>query len=171
MARGSLAGVAADCSGIAIRPDGLVPNGYLARTGLTIHALGRMTYSRAHGMYFIFVVLLMFVLPVASIATEVLWFRDGAGLMFLIGKWFVFWTVGVRLLLAGIRQVVQPRFTAESIFDVKDPAANAMVREIGFGNLAMGTVGLASLAQPAWLVPAAIVGGLYYGLAGAGHVF
>ena len=122
-------------------------------------------------MYFIFVVLLMFVLPVASIATEVLWFRDGAGLMFLIGKWFVFWTVGVRLLLAGIRQVVQPRFTAESIFDVKDPAANAMVREIGFGNLAMGTVGLASLAQPAWLVPAAIVGGLYYGLAGAGHAF
>jgi hypothetical protein len=122
-------------------------------------------------MYFIFVVLLMFVLPVASIATEVLWFRDDAGLMFLIGKWFVFWTVGVRLLLAGIRQVVQPRFTAESIFDVKDPAANAMVREIGFGNLAMGTVGLGSLAQPAWLVPAAIVGGLYYGLAGAGHVF
>jgi uncharacterized protein DUF6790 len=122
-------------------------------------------------MYFIFVVLLMFVLPVASIATEVLWFRDGAGLMFLIGKWFVFWTVGVRLLLAGIRQVVQPRFTAESIFDVKDPAANAMVREIGFGNLAMGTVGLASPAQPAWLVPAAIVGGLYYGLAGAGHLF
>jgi hypothetical protein len=122
-------------------------------------------------MYFIFVVLLMFALPVASIATEVLWFRDDAGLMFLIGKWFVFWTVGVRLLLAGIRQVVQPRFTAESIFDVKDPAANAMVREIGFGNLAMGTVGLASLAQPAWLAPAAIVGGLYYGLAGAGHVF
>jgi len=122
-------------------------------------------------MYFIFVVLLMFVLPVASIAAEVLWFRDDAGLMLLIGKWFVFWTVGVRLLLAGIRQVVQPRFTAESIFDVKDPAANAVVREIGFGNLAMGTLGLASLAQPAWLVPAAIVGGLYYGLAGAGHVF
>ena len=122
-------------------------------------------------MYFAFVVLLMFVFPAASIAIEALWFHDGSDLMFLIGKWFVFWTVGVRLLLAGIRQVTQPRFTAERIFDVKDPAANAMVREIGFGNLAMGTVGLASLAQPAWLAPAAIVGGLYYGLAGAGHVF
>jgi hypothetical protein len=122
-------------------------------------------------MYFIFVVLLMFVLPVASIAAEVLWLRDDAGLMFLFGKWFVFWTVGVRLLLAGIRQVALPRFTAETIFDIKDPAANAIVREVGFGNLAMGALGLASLAQPAWVVPAAIVGGLYYGLAGAGHLF
>ena len=122
-------------------------------------------------MYFVFVVLLMFVLPVASIAADVLWLRDDSGLMFLFGKWFVFWTVGVRLLLAGIRQVAQPRFTAESIFDIKDPAANAMVREIGFGNLSMGAVGLATLWQPNWLVPAAIVGGLYYGFAGMGHVF
>jgi hypothetical protein len=73
-------------------------------------------------------------------------------------------------LLAGIRQVTMPRFTAESIFEIKDPAANAVVREVGFANLAMGVLGLASLAQPAWLVPAAIVGGLYYGLAGAGHM-
>jgi hypothetical protein len=122
-------------------------------------------------MYFLFVVLLMFVLPVVSTAVEALWFSGGAGLTFLIGKWFVFWTVGVRLLLAGIRQVSQPRFTAESIFDVKDPAADAIVREIGFANLSMGVLGLVSLGQPAWVVPAAIAGGLYYGLAGIGHVF
>jgi hypothetical protein len=122
-------------------------------------------------MYFVFVVLLLFVLPVASIAAEALWLRDGAGMTFLIGKWFVFWPVGVRLLVAGIRQVAQPQFTAESIFEVKDPAANAMVREIGFGNLSMGVLGLVTLWQPAWLAPAAIVGGLYYGLAGLGHAF
>jgi hypothetical protein len=121
-------------------------------------------------MYFAFVVLLMFVLPVASTAVEATWFGRGAALMFLVGKWFVFWTVGVRLLLAGIRQVAMPRFTAESIFEIKDPAATAVVREVGFANLAMGALGLASLAQPAWLVPAAIVGGLYYGLAGVGHM-
>jgi hypothetical protein len=122
-------------------------------------------------MYFASVLLLLLVFPVASIFFEALWLRGGADLMFLIGKWFVFWPVGVRLLLAGIRQVAQPAFTAESIFDIKDPSAHAVVREIGFGNLAMGTLGLASLPQTAWLVPAAIVGGLYYGLAGAGHVF
>ncbi len=34
----------------------------------------------------------------------------------------------------------------------------------------MGALGLASLANGAWLIPAAIVGALYYGLAGAGHL-
>jgi hypothetical protein len=89
-------------------------------------------------MYFAFVVFLMFVLPVVSTAVEALWFNGSHGLMFLVGKWFVFWTVGLRLLLAGIRQVAMPRFTAESIFEIKDPAANAVVREVGFANLAMG---------------------------------
>jgi hypothetical protein len=41
----------------------------------------------------------------------------------------------------------------------------------GFGNIAMGVLGLLSLVESHWAVPAAIVGGLYYGLAGAGHVF
>jgi hypothetical protein len=44
------------------------------------------------------------------------------------------------------------------------------VREIGFGNLAIGTLGLASLAKPGWVLPAALAGGLYYGLAGIGHI-
>jgi hypothetical protein len=36
-------------------------------------------------------------------------------LWLLLGRWFVFWAVGVRLLTAGIRQIAQPRFTAETI--------------------------------------------------------
>jgi hypothetical protein len=77
----------------------------------------------------------------------------------------------VRLFIAGLRQTRQPAFTAAEIFKVNDPAAHPIVREVGFGNLAMGTLGLASLAVPTWLVPAALVGGLYYGLAGIGHAF
>jgi hypothetical protein len=45
------------------------------------------------------------------------------------------------------------------------------VRELGFANLSTGTLGLASLAVPAWVVPAGVVGGLFYGLAAAGHAF
>jgi len=111
-------------------------------------------------MYFISVVLLLLVFPVASIAADLFWVHGTADPLALIGKCFVFWAVGVRLLIAGIRQVVQPRFTAESIFAIKDRAADAIVREIGFGNLAMGVLGLASMAKVSWVVPAAIVGGL-----------
>jgi hypothetical protein len=91
--------------------------------------------------------------------------------MALVGRWFVFWGVGVRLLLAGIRQVIQPRFTAEKIFDVRDPGSFPIVREVGFSNLSMGFLGVCTLFRGDWLVSAALVSGLYYGLAGAGHVF
>ncbi len=33
----------------------------------------------------------------------------------------------------------------------------------------MGALGICSIFRPGWVVPAAIVGGLYYGLAGIGH--
>jgi hypothetical protein len=79
--------------------------------------------------------------------------------------------VGVRLFLVGVMQTLRPQFTAQSIFDIRDEGALAVVREVGFGNLAMGTLGLVSLGKPGWVVPAALAGGLYYGLAGIGHVF
>jgi hypothetical protein len=120
-------------------------------------------------MYLVSVILLLFVLPAASVLIDLVWV-GGTDLLLLIGKWFVFWAVGVRLFIAGVRQVVQPQFTSEGIFEIKDRAAFVIVREVGFGNLSMGTLGLASLAKSGFLVPAAIVGGLYYGLAGAGHL-
>lgn len=118
-------------------------------------------------MYIASIILLLLVLPVASIAVETMMY--GGELMRYIAKWFVFWAVGVRLFLAGVRQTMQPQFTAESIFGIKEPAAQFIAREVGFGNLAMGTLGLASLFLPGWIIPAALVGGLYYGLAGCGH--
>jgi hypothetical protein len=120
-------------------------------------------------MYLVAVVLLLLVLPAASVAIEA--FARGGDALLLIDKWFTFWAVGVRLFIAGLRQVGQPQFTAEEIFAIKEPAAHAIVREVGFGNLAMGALGLLTLAFAAFLVPAAIVGGLYYGLAGVGHAW
>ncbi len=105
----------------------------------------------------------------ASVAVEALRAPGAADLILLVGKWFTFWAVGVRLFLAGVMQTLRPQFTAQSIFDIKDEGALAVVREVGFGNLAIGTLGLASLAEPDWLMPAAIAGGLFYGLAGVGH--
>lgn len=120
-------------------------------------------------MYLISIVLLLLVLPLASVGIDAV-MHPGAALTPLIGKWFVFWPVGVRLFVGGVRQIVQPHFTAGTIFGITDRAADALVREIGFANLAMGSLGLISLARPAFLIPAAIVGALYYGLAGLGHV-
>jgi hypothetical protein len=63
------------------------------------------------------VVATMFVLPIASIAAETLLLRHAFSAE-IARRWFVFWAVGVRLLVAGLRQITQPRFTAEEILGV-----------------------------------------------------
>ena len=120
-------------------------------------------------MYLAAILLVMLAGPAVSVAAEAL-LAPGATLWALIAKWFVFWLVGVRLFVAGLRQTVQPQYTAETIFEIADPDARGLVREIGFGNLAIGTLGLCTLAVAGWTVPAALAGGLYYGLAGLGHI-
>jgi hypothetical protein len=119
-------------------------------------------------MHLATVVVLMLVLPVTSVVAEKLVLLHPEPWMELIGRWFVFWGVGVRLLLAGAVQTGKPEITAR-IFDASEPSALAIVRELGFANIAMGTLGIATLGWPGSLVPAAVVGGLFYGLAGAGH--
>jgi hypothetical protein len=111
----------------------------------------------------------MGILPVASIVIE-LFAGIGSDLLFLVGKWFVFWASGVRLFIAGLSQIFRPDFTAKSIMGVSDPAAGKLVSELGFANLAIGFLGMATLYQTAWLVPAAIVSGLFYVFAGGKHV-
>jgi hypothetical protein len=121
-------------------------------------------------MYSVIVVLLLLVVPAMSVILETALSPHSLSVTGLVGKWYVFWACGIRLLLAGLRQVSQPRFTAAEIFDLDNVKAFPIVREIGFGNLAIGTLGVYTIFRPAWLIPAAIVGGLYYGLAGLGHL-
>jgi hypothetical protein len=122
-------------------------------------------------MYLVSILVLLILAPAVSVVAEFATSSVPADLIGLIGKWMTFWAVGVRLFLAGVKQTAQPSFTARDIFQIDDPHASGLVREIGFGNLSMGLLGLASFLKPEWLVPAAIVGGLYYGLAGLGHLF
>jgi hypothetical protein len=120
-------------------------------------------------MYFAIVVALMLVLPLASIGIQILSGGTGWVTAALVAKWFVFWMVGVRLLLAGLRQIVQPRYTAEQILGVKDPDATLIVRELGIANTAIGSVGVASLFFRDWEFPIALVGAIFYALAGINH--
>ncbi len=118
-------------------------------------------------MYLATVVLLLLILPIISTAIEVLAFGHAFSSSSM--KWFVFWPM-LRLLIAGIRQVKQPEFTARDIFHIEDKAALGIVRELGFANFAMGALGTLSLIWPQLLFGGALVGGIYYALAGIGHI-
>jgi hypothetical protein len=120
-------------------------------------------------MYYLMVAGFMVILPVVSILWEML-ASSGQGLIFLIGKWFVFWAVGGRLFTAGIKQMLQPEFTAKTIFEIEDPGAMKVVAELGVSNVAIGAISLLSLYFQQWIMPAAVYGVFFYGLAGVRHL-
>lgn len=94
----------------------------------------------------------------------------GADLAFgLLGKWFIFSAVGLRLFLAGIKQVKNPEFTAKQIFHIDSPESFPILRELGFANICFGLVAIVSLFKPEWRIVSAFASGLYYGIAGVQH--
>jgi len=120
-------------------------------------------------MYFAVVALFMLVLPVGSICLGIFAF-GAAWSAILVAKWFVLWSIGARLSLAGVRQIIQPRYTATVILSLKHDESLVLVRELGFANVALGLVGLACWLFPAWIPAAALAGAVFYCLAGFGHL-
>jgi hypothetical protein len=88
----------------------------------------------------------MIVLPLISIAVQTGLAQHLAPSITVILRWFVFWAVGVQLLMAGLRQVVQPRYTAEVIVGLKgadatmtsDLFAALVLLGLGIGTLVVG---------------------------------
>lgn len=120
-------------------------------------------------MYYAIILLTMVILPVVSIAGE-LATTSGVGAFVVVAiKWFAFWAVGVRLLLAGVTQIWKPAFTVKGILGIDEPRAHVLAQELGFANVAIGLTGLLSLVFTAWVLPVALVGGLFLGLAGLNH--
>ncbi|MFG1430724.1 DUF6790 family protein [Xanthobacter sp. V2C-8] len=117
-------------------------------------------------MYLRVILATMAVLPLLSIGAELA--LHGGAPAALAAKWFTFWGVGVRIMLAAARQVTQPEFTAR-ILGISDPRAHIVVRELGFANGAIALLALLSLPWPLFLVPAMLAGAVFLGLAGIQH--
>jgi hypothetical protein len=119
--------------------------------------------------YFIVVSLLTFVIPLAAFIIEHL--TTNAPLSFILfGKWFIFSAVGLRLAIAGVRQISKPGFTAKEIFHIESAESWPIVRELGFANLCFGLVGIISLFKPDWRNVSSFASGIYYALAGILHL-
>lgn len=124
-------------------------------------------------MYISLVTALMLVVPLISVVVQLLLSHSmltAVTIIPVIAKWYVFWAVGVRLGSAGLRQMVQPRYTAKTILGINSEESLLLVRELGFANTAIGSVGLATLLAPSWVLPTAMVGAIFYGLAGLNHL-
>jgi hypothetical protein len=132
---------------------------------IEIKPKGKREYS-----FLIVNLLLLFILPLLSIIGAIIFENDPSGWP-LIGKWFIFWTVGLRLFTAGIKQASNPEFTGTHIFQMKTGEGFVVIRELGFANISLGVMGILSVINDNWRVLAAISGGLFFGLAGIQHLF
>jgi hypothetical protein len=118
--------------------------------------------------YFILVLGQTVALPIISGIIELL--VVGGDPVLVFGKWWVFWGVGTRLLVAGIAQVSGKGPTA-AILGAGAPSIQEqqLTRELGVANVGMGLAGLLALV-PGLALPAGIAGGIFLLVAGILHV-
>jgi hypothetical protein len=121
--------------------------------------------------YLIGVLCLTLIFPALCILIEIGLNKNQSFSLSLVGKWFIFWCVGIRLLTAGLRQVINPSFTAKTIFHIENQESFVIVKELGFANICFGLVGIASLFFPTWRIVSAFGSGIFFGIAGFNHLF
>jgi hypothetical protein len=126
--------------------------------------------QKINRLYLYSTISLMFIIPIISIALEIVIIQSHSNIWQLIGKWFVFWAIGIRLFIAGLRQSINPEFIASEIFQFKSNESFAVIRELGFANISLGLIGIISLFIPQWRLVSAFSGVLYLGIAGIQHI-
>lgn len=125
--------------------------------------------KRKIGLFEVSVILFFYILPAISIIINLM----SSGDKFIaetVVKWIVFWGVGLRLFTCGLKQAIQPSFTANDIFDSYDEKAYPIVKELGFANICTGLCGIISLFNEKFRMAAIMIGGMYYFLALLQHL-
>lgn len=121
-------------------------------------------------LYYLSALLLIIILPLICTALD--YYNDTRQILInCYFRWFIFSAVGLRLFSAGLRQALNPAFTAKEIFHIETPDSHPIVRELGFANICFGILAIVSAFIPEWRLASASASGLYFGLAGMLHVF
>lgn len=123
------------------------------------------------GLYEISVIIFFGILPIVGVLIDINILKSEINKLNLMFKWFVFSGVGLRLLSAGLKQAINPAFTASEIFKVKDQNVFPIVREVGFANISLGIIGVISFFFSEFRMASSVAGCLYFGLAGCLHLF
>jgi len=109
--------------------------------------------------YFVLVIAQTIVLPLVCGTWELA--GSGGDAVLVYGKWWVFWGVGTRLLVAGLAQVSGKGPTAQILGSSESTVQERqLTRELGTANIGMGTAGLLALV-PGWAMPAGVAGGVF----------
>ena len=115
-------------------------------------------------LFTIWCIALIAVLPIAAAALESRLDQLALGWP-IYWKWFIFWGVGIRLFFKGVKLASTPQFTGLSLSSFKNRESYLLLLELGFANMALGSMGILSVINDQWRLIAAIAGAIYFGLA------
>jgi hypothetical protein len=131
---------------------------------------GRSFFERVFFMLYLFVkIFLDLIFPITSIGLDVIFGAKVANVQ-TIGKWFLFWGMGVGSFVAGVKQIRDPAFTLGEIFHITSQDCAVIVRELGCANVSIGFLGMISLFLPSYRMPVACINGMFLGLLAVQHI-
>ena len=107
--------------------------------------------------------LLLTALPVLSVAYEY-HFAQAALTGALIGKWFAFWAIGVRLMLAGCTQLASRRSKSRDVFAAREDS-KIVKKATGVADIVLAAMGFLCFEIGEASLLATITLGIYMGLA------
>ncbi len=91
----------------------------------------------------VYLLLVTLILPLACFAVEMLMKRGDRS--DCIGKWFIFWAIGIRCLVAGIVQLFSPGFGSEN---TAEASSFIYIQELGLANCCFGICASISIFLP-----------------------
>jgi hypothetical protein len=112
---------------------------------------------------------LLTVLPMLSVACEH-HIAKTAVTGTLIGKWLLFWAVGIRLIAAGTIQITTSMPANVGLLSNREDS-NTVRKATGIANIVLAGMSFLCVANDGWSQLAAITVGVYVGLAGMQHDF
>lgn len=77
----------------------------------------------------------------------------------LFCKWFVFWSLGVGGITAGLMQALNPSYTANLLSVVTNDMI--IIKELGYANFGMGLIAVLSFKYQYFRKPAALASGMF----------
>lgn len=107
------------------------------------------------------------VLPLVSAAVEYHFTKTGMSAV-LVGKWFIFWTVGIRFLVAGFTQVIRQ---GRGALILQGDTTGGFGKVLGLVKMLLAGMAFLCVMKDSWSLLAAITVGVYVGLAGFQHDF
>ena len=118
--------------------------------------------------YNLFLLLTSSVFPIVTSIVDIYIHNEKYSNLNIWYKWFLFWSIGIRLLLIGIKKVLFPLFYIKKVYKSYCNQPN-IIKDFGFSYISIGILGIISLFYDNWKFPTYITGSILYLLIGLNY--